>query len=96
LKVEHVKKTLAQVKKVKLEILKGKISEDEKNILEVLGNRRNILSADLYREYSSKISNPVTDKVFRKHIGHLAEVGLMTVRERKRGVKGNANVISKV
>jgi len=95
LKVEHVKKVLFQVKKVKPEILKEKIDEDEKKILEVLGNRRDILSADLYREYSSKIPNPISDKVFRKHINHLAEVGLITVRERKRGIKGRANSISK-
>jgi len=95
LKVEHVKKVLPQMKKVKPDILKEKISEDEKKILEVLGNRRNALSADLYREYSSKISNPISDKIFRQYIEHLAEVGLITVRERKRGVKGRANVVSK-
>lgn len=95
LKVEHVKNVLVQVKKVKPGILKEKISDNEKKILEVLGNRRNVLSADLYREYSSKISDPITDRAFRECIDHLSSVGLVTVRERKRGIRGNANVVSK-
>lgn len=95
LRVEHVKKVLSQVRKVKPEILKEKISKNEKKILEVLGNKRNVLSVDLYREYSSKVSDPVTNRVFRKYIGHLAEAGLITVRERKRKIKGRANVVSK-
>jgi cell division control protein 6 len=95
-KVEHVKKILPSIKPVKPEILKERITEDERIILEIVKEKREIFSGELYEQYCRKIETPVTERRFRDFVNHLAEVGLVAVRERKRGIKGKTRVISKV
>lgn len=96
LKVENVRSVLSKVKKVKPEILKEKINKNERKILEVLGNRRNVFSGQLYEEYCLKVPNPVSQRTFEEAVNHLAETGLICMRDRKRGIRGRTRVISKV
>jgi cell division control protein 6 len=95
-KVEHLKKILPTIKPAKPEILKERATEDEKIILEIVKEKRNVLSGELYREYCKRIDVSVTERRFRDFVNHLAEVGLIKVRERKRGVKGKTRIISRV
>lgn len=94
-RVEHIKKIISQVKPVKPEILKEKINETEKIILEIVRERKNWLSGDLYQTYCERIKPPVSERLFRDFVNHLAEINLVKVRERKRGVKGRMRVISR-
>jgi cell division control protein 6 len=95
-KVEHIKKILPSIKPVKPEILKERVTEDEKIILEIVNEKREIFSGELYGEYCKRIETPVTERRFRDFVNHLAEIGLVKIRERKRGIKGKTRVISKV
>lgn len=95
-KIEHMRKILPTVKPAKPEILKERATEDEKIILEIVNEKREIFSGKLYEQYYKRIENPVTERRFRDFVNHLAEVGLVAVRERKRGIKGKTRVISKV
>lgn len=95
-KVEHVKKILPSVKPAKPEILKERVTEDEKIILEIVNKKKDIFSGELYEEYCKRIEIPVTERRFRDFVNHLAEICLITVRERKRGIKGKTRVISKI
>jgi cell division control protein 6 len=95
-KVEHMKKILSSVKATKPEILKERINEDEKIILEIVNEYRVLNSGELYEAYSKGVEVPVSERRFRDFVNHLADVGLVKVRERKRGMIGKTRVISKV
>lgn len=95
-KVEHVKKILPTIKPAKPEILKERVTDDEKAILEIVNEKKEIFSGELYGQYCQRIETPVTERRFRDFVNHLAEVGLVNVRERRRGMKGRTRVISRV
>jgi cell division control protein 6 len=94
-KVEHVKKILPSIKPVKPEILEERVTEDERIILEIVKEKRKIFSGELYEEYCKRIDVPVSERRFRDFVNHLAEIGLIKIRERKRGIRGKTRVISK-
>lgn len=96
LKVGHVKEILITVKAVKPQILKEKVNEGEKIILEILEKKRKMFSGELYEEYSKKAEMPVSERAFRDFVNHLAEINLVKIWERKRGIKGKTRIISRV
>jgi cell division control protein 6 len=96
LMVEHVKSVLPTVKAAKPQILMDKVNEDEKMIAKIVEERRTMLSGELYKEYSKRSEDPVSERSFRDFVNHLAEVNLVKVRNRKRGIRGRTRVISKV
>ncbi len=95
LKVEHVKKVLKEVKEIKPEILKERVNEVEKEILKILGERESFTSGELYKIYSNKAENPITQRRFREFLKHLASIGLIKIREKKKG-KGRTRIISSI
>ena len=94
-KVEHLKKVLKEVKRVKPRILKEKLNESEKEILKILEEeKRNFTSGELYRIYSSKAKNPASERSFRNYLNHLASIGLIKIRKAK-GIRGKTRLISR-
>jgi cell division control protein 6 len=94
LKVEHVKRVLPQVWQVKKAILKERVSDTEKIILEILGKNKRMRSDELYQKYCESVENPVSDKTFRNCIDHLVELKLLEINKKR--VDGNVRIISKV
>ncbi|MBI4010079.1 MAG: AAA family ATPase [Candidatus Aenigmarchaeota archaeon] len=94
LEVEHMRKVLKEVKEVKPEILKEKINDGEKIILEILNGGKKQQSGELYKEYCRLVKDPVSDRLFREYINHLAEVNLVKINKRK--LHGSVRIISKV
>ncbi|MEM5843689.1 MAG: AAA family ATPase [Candidatus Aenigmatarchaeota archaeon] len=94
LKVLHVKKVLPQIKPAKPKILEENISENEKIILEILKEKKSLTSGELYREYCKKTENPLSDRAFRDLINHLNQIGLIKIKEVKKGMKGKTRIIS--
>jgi cell division control protein 6 len=94
--IEHIKKIILEVKPAKPEILKEKINEMEKLILGIVKEKKYWLSGELYESYRKRAENPVSDRHFRDFVNHLAEINLVKVKERKRGIKGRMRVISRV
>jgi len=94
-KVGHMKRILSSVKPVKPEILKERINEDERVILEIVNEYKTLNSGELYEIYSKKIEVPVSDRRFRDFVNHLADISLVKVRERKRGALGKTRMISR-
>ena len=93
LKVEHIRNVLKEVREVKPEILKGKISDEEKAILGILNDGRKWQSGELYEEYCRLVESPVGDRSFRECINHLAKVNLLKINKRK--LHGSIRIISK-
>jgi cell division control protein 6 len=94
-KVEHVKKILSKVGKVKPNIIKEKINDVEKTILEFLEEKDEFNSGELYKTYCEKVKNPVTERAFRNYINHLAQVKLIKIKKRRKGFRGFTRIISK-
>jgi len=96
LKVSHIKEILPSVRPVKPEILKERINLDEKTILQIVNEKRRIYTDELYSTYSEKMEYPVSERRFRDFLNHLAEVGLVKVVDRKRGVRGKKRIVMKI
>lgn len=85
--VKHVKRILRKVKPAKPELLKERITETERIILKILGNKE-WKSGELYRAYkkeAEKKGKPVSDRAFRMYINHLAEIGLVKIAPKRVG-----------
>lgn len=95
LRVDHVKEVLKEVNKIKPEILKKRISENEKIIVDLVKTRERWTSGDLYSEYGKIKENPVSERFFRDLLKHLAEVKLIKMVEVKRGFRGKTRFITK-
>jgi Cdc6-like AAA superfamily ATPase len=93
LKAEHVKRVLSSVGRTKPEILKGKINDTEKIIMQLLDGNRQMKSTELYGSYCDIAGEPISDRAFRDCISHLEQLKL--IRINKRTVGGNTRIISK-
>lgn len=94
LKVEHIRNVLKEVREVKPDILKEKVTDDEKAIMEILKDGRKWQSGELYQEYCRAAPEPLSDRAFRDCISHLEEVKLVKINKRK--LHGSIRLISKV
>ena len=96
MKIEHMKEILPTVKPAKPQILKEKVNEDEKIILEILEDKKKLFSGELYNEYSKKVEIPVSERAFRDFVNRLAKINMVKIWERKRGIRGKTRVISRI
>ena len=78
----------------KPKIIKERISDVERTILEILSEKRRLLSGELYERYEKRVEDPISARAFRDYVNHLAETGLIKISSRKRGLKGKRRVIS--
>lgn len=92
-KVDHIKKILKEVLKIKPQIIKENITGIEKIILNVLEENNELSFGDLYKKYCEKAEKPVTEKPFLSYVKHLDELKLVLFKKRK--VNGK-RIISKV
>jgi cell division control protein 6 len=90
-KVEHMRKILSKILKIKPKILEEKINETEKTILKIIGEKI-WKSGELYSAYCKSVESPISKRNFRKWVNHLAQIGLIKIRKRK---AGKSRLISK-
>jgi len=106
-RVEHVKSILKDVKPAKPEILKERITDTERMILKILGNKE-WKSGELYEEYkrqstvnqrqgtnqrqSTANRTPISDRAFRDYVNHLASIRLVKIEPRR---VGSDRIVSK-
>ncbi|HLC58947.1 MAG TPA: AAA family ATPase [archaeon] len=94
LKTSHVKQSVINLKRVKQELLKEKITDNERTIMEILEIGKEYVSSELYLEYSKRAKNAVTERMFTNYIDHLEQLKLVNAK-RKEGVHGFTRIISK-
>lgn len=92
-KVDHIKKILKEVLKVKPQIIKENITEIEKAILNILEENNELSFGDLYKKYCENVQNPITEKPFLNYVKRLDELKLVLFKKRK--VNGK-RIISRV
>ncbi|MEM5883059.1 MAG: AAA family ATPase, partial [Candidatus Aenigmatarchaeota archaeon] len=54
----------------------AKLNEHQKIIYNILEEKKEMYSGDLYREYKLKVSNPVGPRGFRKYMNKIVVLGL--------------------
>jgi len=84
-RVEHVKDVLKNIGEVKPGILKEKINEHERIVLEVLKGGEKMASGELYEKYKERADDPVSDRALRDFVNHLHEINLIEISEKKIG-----------
>ncbi|MBI2547623.1 MAG: AAA family ATPase [Candidatus Aenigmarchaeota archaeon] len=82
-KVEHVKRVMKTVDEVKPDIIKEKIDDLEKIILDMVNNKNKTTFDDLYKEYASSAQDPLTKRMFREYVNHLDDLNLIKIGKRK-------------
>lgn len=91
--VEHVRKVLKDVVKAKPEILKERVSDVERMVLDMLSKKSRATLDELYKEYSESVNEPLTRRMFMEYVNHLGGINLVKVGKRK---LGKSRIISKV
>ena len=93
-KVIHIKKVLRTVDEAKPEILKDRVMDVEKLIIDIVNNKKTTLTFDeLYKIYEETIKSPITKRRFRDYTNHLDSIKLVKIGKRK---SGKSRIISKV
>jgi len=88
----HVRKVVGEVERPKPKILKERISESERQLLEIVENKKELTAGELYEEYKSKFGE-LSERRVRELINHLEETGLIKSRKSLLGSKGNTRII---
>jgi len=90
--VDDVKEILKEVKKTKPEILKKKISDEEKMLLETIKQNEKIQSGELYEICKNRYN--FSERFARSMVEHLSELKLIKVKEIKGGMRGKTRIFS--
>ncbi len=85
-KVIHIKKVLRTVDEAKPEILKERVTDVEKIIIDIVNDKKTTLTFDeLYKIYEETIKSPITKRMFRDYVNHLDNINLLKIGKRKFG-----------
>ncbi|MCX6821065.1 MAG: hypothetical protein NT016_03890, partial [Candidatus Aenigmarchaeota archaeon] len=87
--VDDVKTALKTVDEVKTQIIKDRISEHERLLLDALKDGKKRTSSELYAGYRGLAKKAgvadVTDRALRDFVNHLAELGMLEMSDKKIG-----------
>jgi UDP-galactopyranose mutase len=72
--------------------MKEKISETEKFILEILEKTEKLQFSELYKKYCEKVEKPLSKRMFRNYVNHLAKIRLIKINKK---ILGNVIIVSK-
>lgn len=93
IRVDQVKHVLKGIKPSKPRIIEGKLKPIERRILGLLNGKNNVPSMELYGEYVGEFEG-ISQKSFRKYLVHLEEVGMIRIKQSRRGNRGRKYFIS--
>jgi len=90
----HVRKIVGDVEKPKPKILKEKISEPERQLMEIVKERKELTAGELFEEYKKRFGElSLSERRVRELINHLEETGLIKSRKALLGSKGNTRIL---
>ncbi len=79
----HVREILTNVKDARAEILKKKISENEKVLVDIVNKSKSLSFMELYDKYAKEVGNPVSVRMAQDYVKHLAQAKMIKLSERK-------------
>lgn len=83
LSAKHIRKIITDVNDPRPEILKKKIGDNEKIILDLVNKEGSVSFTELYEKYSKKVVNPVSVRMVQDYVKHLAQSKMIRVSEKK-------------
>ena len=83
LKVSYMKDVVKAVNDVKSEIVKKKVNENEKIIVDMVNRLEEISFTKLYEKYCKKVDNPVSVRMFQDYVKHLQQTNMIRTSEKK-------------
>ncbi len=89
-RVEHVKKVIKTVSDPEMKVAEEKSDEMERTIIEILKERGEVTSRELYEEFKKRKGN-VTDRSIRNYLKRLEKLGVVECRRRR--MRGFSRVI---
>lgn len=90
--VTHVRKVVGEVEKPKSKILKERISQEERQLVAIVEEKKELTAGELYEEYKKRLGD-LSERRVRELINHLEETGLIKSRKELLGSKGNTRIL---
>jgi len=90
--VGHVRKVVGEVERPKPKILKEKISEEERQLMEIIEEKKELTAGELFDEYKKRFGE-LSERRVRELINHLEETCLIKSRKALLGSKGNTRIL---
>lgn len=91
--VDHVKKILLSTKTVKMDLIKEKIDDVDKNIIKLLDYDKAVASEELRKRYTETYKK-MSHTGFRKHLNHLKSNGIISEEISREDTPGRKVFIS--
>ena len=92
-KVLHLRKAFDSIHSRALDKAKDFLDENEKAILKMLCEKDKVFSGVLFKEFSEKTANALTQRSFRKKLNRLESLKLVSMELKEKGVRGRTRVI---
>jgi len=93
--VEHVKKILPEVKSVKVQIMQDRLEGIDKNIVELLKNKKEVVFSEFEKDYNQNYE-PLSHTSLKQHVDYLESTGLVKTQESRKGSQGRKCYLSLV
>ncbi|MCD6478808.1 MAG: AAA family ATPase [Candidatus Diapherotrites archaeon] len=94
LTVAHLRKAFEQIKPRPLQKAAPYLDEHEKCLLSILCEKEKLFSGQLYKIYSERVSEPITERSYRKKLNRLAELKLINIKDVTEGIRGRTREIT--
>ncbi len=92
-KVLHLRQAFDSIHSRALDKAKDFLDENEKTILRMLCEKDNVFSGALFKEFSKKTGNALTQRSFRKKLNRLESLKLVSMELKERGMRGRTRVV---
>lgn len=81
--VKHMKEILIDVKDSRSEIVKGRIGDNERIIVDIVNRSAPLSFTELYDKYAKKAENPVSVRMAQEYVRHMAQAKMLKLSPRK-------------
>lgn len=92
-KVLHLKNAFDSIHSRSLDKAKDFLDKNEKTILRMLCKKDNVFSGALFKEFSGKTGNALTQRSFRKKLNRLESLKLVSMELKEKGMRGRTRII---
>jgi len=79
----HVRGIIIDLKDSRSEIVKEKISKNEKLIVDIVNKSAPLSFTELYEKYAKKVENPTSVRMVQDYVKHMAQAKMLKLSDRK-------------
>ncbi len=86
-KVAHIKKIIAGIKEAKPRIIKERLEDVERKLLEIIKKKKPGTIKELYSLYKKGAKNALSERMIRNYLKHLKDIGFVDLEKQGRVIK---------